>query len=193
MQPRKIDSELPAGTPGLDMELSNPWIVWCQCQRTTWTEENTIPIYEFNTIAGFWTVVNDIQHAKNLKNIRWIFMRKGILPKWEDPSHIKGGYCTFKLNFTNHAKLFLDCLIGIIGEMFTKLLYDSFNITGVTYINLNDYKQMRIWVSHIENPICVESLASEYVNLLFKKNRQSIKVTPFNRIQKYDDLEGKQK
>jgi hypothetical protein len=193
MQPRKIDSELPTGTPGLDMELSNPWVVWCQCNRTTWTEEDTIPIYEFNTIAGFWTVMNDIRHVNNLKNIRWIFMRKGILPKWEDPQHIRGGYCTIKLDIINHAKLFLDCLSGIIGEMFTNMLYDSFNITGVTYVNRDDYKQMRIWISHIENPIRMESLASEYVNLLFNKRKYGIKVTPFTRIQKCNEPEGKQK
>lgn len=157
----EVEKNINKNTPGIEYCFSTTWIMWIQNQCDKWMQESTRAIAKFNTIAGFWSLINNINLSEKK---RFIFMRDGIKPNWEDPKHKYGGYCFINLNNEQSEYIFLQCLLGIIGETFTTNNYDSFNITGITY--LNDKRQIKIWISNSSNALITKNISQEYLNIL---------------------------
>jgi hypothetical protein len=116
-------------------------------------------------------------------------MRDDIIPKWEDYHHLNGCYSIIDLKQHNYHEIFINCLLGIIGESFTEKYYPSHHITGVTYINDDNYKQIRIWVSDINMKLYIKNIEQEYLPLLFGDKIICDPLTPlfytaFNKLKK---------
>lgn len=135
-----IESRISPTTQGLDKLLETPWVIWLQ--RKT----DIIPLYRFSTVAGCWSIINNMQFNEI---VRYYFMREGITPIWENKSHIGGGYCTINLIRQRYWKMFRYCLMSLIGETFLKPPNDTIHLTGLTFIHETNYMQLRIWITGI--------------------------------------------
>lgn len=187
---------------GMDVILETPWTIWMQRNKTIANNSQpVIPIYKFHTIAGFWTIMNNIKIPNDM---RLIFMRDGISPKWEDPKYINGGYCMITYPHTqslcpkispnikednNAYPLFMTCLLGVIGESFTNPTYDSSNITGIMYIDEPNFKQIRFWLSDINENLNDKNITDEYLQM-FKNLDDNltniISTTSFDKLKNSD-------
>lgn len=176
---------------GSQCYFTNPWVLWYQDNRS-----NTYafaPLCKFRSIAGFWTLMNNIKYTQN---VRLVFMREGIKPEWEDPRHISGAQCVIEITkWENANSILLNCLIGIVSETFTINEYDSLNITGVTYINDSVFKQIRIWLSDGSEYLGVNEVSLEYQNLLIVRgvSMNSFKYTTFDKLKNKNSKKGKKK
>lgn len=168
--PYIVENYMSDDTIGLDLVLTNSWTIWFQPVnnhgKIHWNSDNIIPRYQFSTIAGLWTLMNIITIDLNA---RIIIMRTGVLPVWEDPIHINGGYCLIHLNNDDCYKIFMVYLFSIVSETFTNAQYDSSNITGVTLVNNMSLKQIRIWVSNDDQSI-ITNIDSKYLDMLHKSS-----------------------
>lgn len=176
---------------GHEVILNTPWILWKQNSYSR-TKQEIIPLCKFHTIAGFWTLINNL---KKPRNVRIIYMREHIIPQWEDPNHINGGY--FIIDFTKLCNLiepgqscddvyqiFINFLVATIGESFTKNFYNSDNITGIMYINEPIIKQIRFWLSDYNIPLDKRNISTEYVMMLSSFSpliNNHIWLKPFNK------------
>lgn len=185
-----IEHFLPADYPGIDKLFQNPWILWVEKYQNG--NIIMVPVYKFHTIAGFWCMVNQISVPSG---VRIIIMREGIMPFWEDPHHINGGYAILNLDgkINNvkrqtlaqissyllqddipHSQLhpyavFLKLLLGIVGEKFCK---NNENITGIMYIDENgtnnhfNFKQIRFWLGDYNCSPDLSTITEAYLPLV---------------------------
>lgn len=158
----EIEKYISEDTPGIKYPFTCPWILWIQGKYCNKKDYDLRPVYKFSTIAGFWILMNNIKFRSNH---RYIFMREGIMPKWEDPNHTSGGQLYFTTNSKNKIhNIFLECILYIIGETFTNENCDSTEITGLTYINEPNLKQIRIWTK--TESLDISKISSGFLNLL---------------------------
>lgn len=136
--------------------LDTGWVFWIQNS----IEQNDYkfnPIISFNSVYGFSLVYNS--YKNNIVRLdRYVFMREGINPYYEDKSHINGGQLiiTFLSKKKNNIidnntqisqihKLYNIILCGLVGESLTTKLFNSRNLTGITFVNNVYLKEVRIW------------------------------------------------
>lgn len=139
-------------------KLANPWVMWVQNSGSfqEW-EKHIVCCDEFYTIEEF------IDKTKNLVfdgRKKFIFMRKGIKPCWEDPKHKTGAYCTAKIKLEMNKNSYLNCVSNIIADRFLET--GSLNITGVTCIFGPRSKQIRIWISDKNNAVSIKNVNTMY-------------------------------
>jgi hypothetical protein len=159
-----IESFVNSDSAGLQYTFETAWVVWVQKKKShSWEEDGLTALYRFKTIAGFWFV---FETMKFHEGCRFIFMRDGIKPIFEDANNTAGGYCRIILNKINYHDIFLNCLLALIGETLTKQTYDSFNITGLTYINEAYTKQLRIWIRDKEHPLGSDVISNGILDLI---------------------------
>jgi hypothetical protein len=157
-----IDELIPKDSPGLEYSFTNPWIFWNQrLKEKTALKYSFFPVCKYSTIAGFWTLMNNL----NIKEgDRIFFMREGIRPLWEDPVHKNGAHLIITLNKDQDCRnIFLNCLLGLVGETFCNDEYESLKITGLTYINEPTLKQLRIWTTDENIPIVASMISDTYL------------------------------
>ena len=172
----EIEEAIDPNTLGLEYELETPWILWKQCTEDA---SKIKSICRFKTIAGLWTIYNIINKSINKITI----MRDGIEPVWEVPEHKNGGYSLINCNNVqdNFIKIFELCYLGIMGE---SLIDNNEYITGLTYINCDKYKQIRIWVKTDKNAIKLIDICSDFQKDLIScglKNSDFVYVS-FNKL-----------
>lgn len=132
----EIENIITPDTPGINHQLNNGWVLWLQINK------GNQACCKFYTIAGFWALCDVLKY----KTSRFIIMREFVVPSWESQIHIDGCYyvITLKYPFQDVYKIFLNCVMGLVGEnLFDK--YDTCQITGITYINDPQLKQIRFW------------------------------------------------
>src|SRR3984885_9444495 len=112
----RIESILPHVSKGIaNRKLKSSWTVWSQkkdINENDWMQ-NVIPIYEFNSSNEFWYIYYNLDLTTEIK---YIFMRDKIHPKWEDKHNINGGYycinitgMTFVSNKNkSHIRIWID-------------------------------------------------------------------------------------
>lgn len=166
---------------GLPLEC--PWILWCASEHL---RENLLfdhqrkqlyPVYRFTTIQGFYHAY----HEAIKKMGRFVMMREGISPSWEDSSHTNGAHWTITMGSIrdDHQEKILDCVLGIIGESFTNDTYCSKKITGFTLVNMNELNQLRLWLVDDRLKIRVENLGDDFQSF-FRSARQEGIATTFS-------------
>ena len=198
-----IEEHLPSDYPGIDCPLQDTWVFWYEkCIKKKYI---MIPKYDFHTVGGFWCLIHVIQIPKGQ---RVLFMRDGILPKWEDPHHENGGYChvdiTGKINHVEtrdfgkileqqgrdnipHHELhpygiFIKFLLAIVGETFCE---NNEKITGIIYIDDNSRRQIRLWLSDWTLELNETTISKKYLPVIFNINNlveKVLSICPFHNI-----------
>jgi hypothetical protein len=161
-----VEKYIAIGTPGLEYSFKNPWIMWKQ-YKSNYDQYNFFPFFKFSTIAGFWALINNIDFFNEEE--RLIFMRDGIIPEWEDSQHKFGAYFMITINIKkqNMRNIFVECLFGLVQGNFCKNDCDNTNITGVTFVYEKNYKQMRIWLSNRNIPLCYQNISPKFLNIFY--------------------------
>lgn len=154
--------------PGSEYSLTSQWVFWKHnaTDLTEHCQKKFIPNSQFHTIAGFW---NFIHHSLFLKEERFVLMRKGISPQWEDPHHSSGSHIIITIDHTKYANnIIIEMIIGLVGECLFNESYDSLDITGITYINSPKLKQIRFWSKNDKIPVDLIHLTGEYKSIFYK-------------------------
>lgn len=173
-----VEEKLHLGIPGSQYHFYNSWIIWRN------DNNNFIPTYRFSSIAGFWSLVNNIDLNKITS---LVFMKEGISPNWEDKAHVNGGYCAVTINTynPNFNDIFMTFLLALIGESLFDNDYDSSNITGITYINKPELKQFRFWLSNISKRFKIDDISSSIMMELKEYGEEIVIIYGiFDRIKK---------
>ena len=147
MQAKELEKFIKPNTPGIELEFESTWVVWKQTLKNIFLNNyHYQEICKFSTIAGFWFFIN--LQKKSTAN-RLFIMREGIIPCWEDSSHNDGGQLiiTVPTNDIFH-NIYVNCLMGMVGESLVNDKYNSTDITGITYIYETNLKQIRFWSSN---------------------------------------------
>jgi hypothetical protein len=124
-----------------DLHLNDRWVIWVPMYEGK-KQVAAIPLNEFDTIIGFWTVMNVIREHRIG---RYMLMRKGVTPMWEDPHHSNGSMLTISVGSARHSvrETFIEFSLSMIGE---NLMLFPTTITGITFIR-DRINQMRLWLS----------------------------------------------
>ncbi|XWV24760.1 mimivirus translation initiation factor 4e, 1 [Tupanvirus deep ocean] len=163
-----IDSNVHPNTPGLEYPLTNAWTLWKQHETKEKYKYNFMPCCRFNTIAGYWSLLNNISINKGQ---RIIFMREGIAPKWEDVHNISGAHFIITIDSTkqNSDEIFRECLLALIGESICNETYDSLKISGLTYIYEDKLKQIRFWLTDSIPKFSLSNISDDFYEILQNK------------------------
>ena len=149
-------------------KLSNKWRVWLQnCYVNNLQMPSINQYITFDSIIGMWTVLNNLNIPENA-NITFArdlcdpFASKPYIINIDERWHTDR--CTDRCtdDCTNHFEIFQKCLLGILGETFTIIEYDPFNITGISYIP--NFKQLIIWTK--DEILDINKISLEYRMLM---------------------------
>lgn len=171
--PYDIEDCIHDNHPGLKYLLQTPWVLWHQSKsKRNWNVDNMKPVYRFSTIAGFWYCYHNLSFRNGA---RYVFMRDGIKPNWEDMHHMDGGYTTIDFSdveMNDYQAIFLHYLMSLVGEQLSNSkLYDSSEITGMTYIRdfykkpAKQQKELRIWVTSNKNPLIPKMMNDNLIHI----------------------------
>jgi translation initiation factor 4E len=134
---------------------------------TEWVTKIT-PIYDFDTIEDFWGVVKGLKAPSELSNCTLHMFQQGILPKWEDPAHCKGGEWFIDIAIDDNSlkiinDMWLESLLVLVGGN----MANADQISGVSVAVKNKKKSMRIilWMKIADETICKDT-AREWVKLM---------------------------
>uniref|UniRef100_A0A6C0LRV3 Uncharacterized protein n=1 Tax=viral metagenome TaxID=1070528 RepID=A0A6C0LRV3_9ZZZZ len=181
----RIESILPHVSKGIaNRKLKSSWTVWSQkkdINENDWMQ-NVIPIYEFNSSNEFWYIYYNLDLTTEIK---YIFMRDKIHPKWEDKHNINGGYYCINIPEIDKSNIFKTCLSGMIGETLTKKRYNSNHITGMTFVSNKNKSHIRIWIDDSHYQLKKDNLSKEYVavfNKINAVNDNDMKFVDFKRL-----------
>lgn len=160
-----IEDMIPQDNPGLQYPLNSTWVYW---EPGPFKGADPVARYKFNTIAGFWTLVNNLDFTIN---IRYIFMKEGILPRWEDLAHSDGAHWIISFQEDGDPKTdltdyFVDCLTAMIGEsLFINSQLNDY-ITGITCVSEAHIRQVRYWISNKKSSIKTQDINPQYSNII---------------------------
>ena len=79
-----------------NFDLQYKWILWFhKVNDNNWSVDSYIKIYEINT---YYDVLFVIKELDNITSGMFFLMKEGILPVYEDPKNISGGYWSMRIN-----------------------------------------------------------------------------------------------
>ncbi|XWV26001.1 hypothetical protein QJ857_gp1079 [Tupanvirus soda lake] len=160
-----VDSNIHPDTPGLEYPLTNPWVLWKQENKKEKYKYDLTPCCRFSTIAGFWSLLNNIHISEGQ---RIIFMRNGIVPRWEDVNNKYGAHYIITIDSTkqNSHEIFQECLLALIGENICNETYNSLKISGLTYIYEEKLKQIRFWLTDASTNFSLSNISDNLYEFL---------------------------
>jgi len=145
-----------------DPEQSHPllssWTLWYDSQlsqgkkpsATQWGD-NIRDVYSVSSVEEFWRLYNNVTLPSQLPlGCSYNWFKKGIEPKWEDPSNEKGGRWTIIIN-KNKAhldKMWLWLLLACVGE---QLDDDQNQICGAVVNIRKGGDKLCLWTKDAEN------------------------------------------
>jgi len=100
----------------------------------------------FNTIQDFWKWFNNIPSAENLPaRTSYHIMKEGIRPLWEDSANVEGGSLSVKLSKNQTNYVWLQLILGVIGEQFSQILAEEDDICGLSISMRKDESVITLW------------------------------------------------
>ena len=126
-------------------ELNSQWVLWYHdIKNNDWTISSYIKIMEFNTIENFWKLYLNIEQDLIINGM-FFLMRKDILPIWEDPNNINGGFWSFKIPMNQIYNAWTEISMALIGEYILNNIEDTINITGISISPKKNFSIIKIW------------------------------------------------
>lgn len=133
--------------------LEYTWVLWYHLpsKDSEWTVEKA---FEFSTIQDFWHLYNNFPYNPDCF---YFLMRKGILPKWEDPANKTGGCWSFIVSKFESSRAWYELSMACIGGCLTKDPNLNEMITGISMSQKEMISNIKIWNNDAD-----KSVASEY-------------------------------
>lgn len=177
----------------MERYFNEKWVVWThELDDQNWDNDSYTRYYEIETIADFWSIINNLKALKLYKKHIYL-MKDGIMPTWEDDNNINGGTCTFKVDLKQSLYVIedLSCYVFtnsllISGDETNSLLerfgIDDFNndINGISFspkvTNRNSSLIIKIWNRHYgidTSRLLNRDVLDKYsnVSILYRKNK----------------------
>jgi hypothetical protein len=99
---------------------------------------------EFNTIENFWKLYLNIEQDLIINGM-FFLMRKDILPIWEDPNNINGGFWSFKIPMNQIFNAWQEISMALIGEYILNDKNDINSINGISISPKKNFSIIKIW------------------------------------------------
>ena len=131
-------------------KLSDKWVLWAHLPHNTdWSLKSYIKILEVSNVESVIALVNSLPEQM-IKNCMLFFMKKGILPMWEDPKNCDGGCFSFKNTNKNIPKVWKNLSYMLTGDSLTnnKKLLQTMN--GITVSPKKSFCILKIWTSTLK-------------------------------------------
>ncbi len=131
-------------------KLSDKWVLWAHLPHNTdWSLKSYIKILEVSNVESVIALVNSLPEQM-IKNCMLFFMKKGILPMWEDPKNCDGGCFSFKITNKNIPKVWKNLSYMLTGDSLTnnKKLLQTMN--GITVSPKKSFCILKIWTSTLK-------------------------------------------
>ena len=155
-------------------KLSDKWVLWAHLPHNTdWSLKSYIKITEVETVERVIALVNSLPDQM-IKNCMLFFMRKGILPMWEDPKNCDGGCFSFKITNKSIPKVWKNISYMLTGESLTNNKELLKTLNGITVSPKKSFCIMKIWTSTLKFQNVKELNEIEDVSFqgcLFKKHK----------------------
>ena len=155
-------------------KLSDKWVLWAHLPHNTdWSLRSYTNICEIDTVEEVISL-NRTLPEQLIQNCMLFFMRKGILPMWEDPKNANGGCFSFKVSNKNIKNVWKNISYMLTGNTISnnKKLIKSIN--GITISPKKSFCILKIWMDCIEfqNVTELNSIPElSFVGCLFKKHK----------------------
>lgn len=130
-------------------KLSDKWVLWAHLPHNTdWSLRSYTNICEIDTVENVISL-NRTLPEQLIQNCMLFFMRKGILPMWEDPKNCNGGCFSFKVPNANIKNVWKNISYMLTGESLSnnKDLLNSIN--GITISPKKSFCILKIWMKNI--------------------------------------------
>ena len=155
-------------------KLSDKWVLWAHLPHNTdWSLKSYIKILGVSTVEIVIALVNSLPEQMT-KNCMLFFMRKGVLPMWEDKQNCEGGCFSFKITNKSIPNVWKNMSYMLAGNSLTnnKLLLKT--ITGITVSPKKSFCILKIWTSTVKYQNVKDLNEIEDVSFqgcLFKKHK----------------------
>jgi|TARA_B110001450_G_scaffold247640_2_gene262923 hypothetical protein len=155
-------------------KLSDKWVLWAHLPHNTdWSLKSYIKITEVTSVESVIALVNSLPDQM-IKNCMLFFMKKGILPMWEDPKNCDGGCFSFKITNKAIPVVWKNISYMLTGQSLTsnKNLLQTLN--GITVSPKKSFCILKIWTSSLKYQNVKELNEIEGVSFqgcLFKKHK----------------------
>jgi len=131
-------------------KLSDKWVLWAHLPHNTdWSLKSYIKILEVSHVENVIALVNSLPDQM-IKNCMLFFMRKGILPMWEDPKNCEGGCFSFKITNKSIPKVWKNISYMISGESLTNNVNLLKTINGITVSPKKSFCILKIWTATLK-------------------------------------------
>ena len=139
--------------------LNNGYVLWYHSiTEKSWDMDTYINLcedLENKKISSFEELIDIYNILNNNFNAGMFFLMKdGILPKWEDPNNINGGYWSFKVSKKKSNLIWKKLSLGLIGNSLTDNKKYMENITGISVSPKISNCVMKIWNSTNKQSKC---------------------------------------
>ncbi|XP_022121944.2 eukaryotic translation initiation factor 4E1-like [Pieris rapae] len=99
--------------------LEYHWNLWVFTNDKENWEENLVCAADFESVEGFWSIINHIKMPSEMKlGQDYLIFKKGIQPKWEHPANMNGGRWIINVekNLSRLNEVWVHVLLLMIGE-----------------------------------------------------------------------------
>lgn len=155
-------------------KLYDKWVLWAHLPHNTdWSLKSYIKITEVSTVEEVIALENSLPDQM-IKNCMLFFMRKGILPMWEDPKNFEGGCFSFKITNKSIAPVWKKMSYMLSGESITKNKNLLKTINGITVSPKKSFCILKIWTGTLKYQNVKELVEIEGVSFqgcIFKKHK----------------------
>jgi len=131
-------------------KLSDKWVLWAHLPHNTdWSLKSYIKILEVSNVESVIALVNSLPEQM-IKNCMLFFMKKGVLPMWEDKKNCDGGCFSFKITNKNIPKVWKNLSYMLAGDSLTNNKNLLQTINGITVSPKKSFCILKIWTSTLE-------------------------------------------
>ena len=120
----------------------------------SWSKESYINLCEdipgkvIKNAIQLWGIFNILDD--NFTAGMFFIMKEGILPLWEDPGNINGGFWSFKVPKRNSNDVWKKLTAGLVGNSLTVNSKNMSSITGISISPKISNCVMKIWNNTIK-------------------------------------------
>mgnify|MGYP006095029309 CR=1 FL=1 len=161
--------------------LLTPCTFWIHNKSDkAWNSASYVRLYDIESENTLWKFHNSIISSQNIFAENMIFfMKRGILPKWEDTNNINGGCWSFKYGIKEHIN-FSNIFTCICSLLINKNIIKSNNtcdINGVSFVKKKKHFIVKVWTSTVDSIQFSEEFSKIIIitSGIFQKHQKNIK------------------
>lgn len=123
------------------------WTLWTIKDKTSWSIENFIKVYDITSPQTFWELYNNLDKIGGVSDKTLFLMVEDIFPRWESSENIKGGCWSFKVPNNYAEEIWLDLSIHLV----TNTISTKTKINGIALsLKKNGISIAKIWNDNAE-------------------------------------------